>query len=344
MIMSPNRLHLLSLVVLLLSSVASEVILVGKASSPTFSRRSIAEGESLVMNDPIGADSTLKTHSVLGGDVAGDADVDPTPADEYQWFVRLLAIWGILLAYRVKARKWQNSARQAASNESTEQITPARQLTAECSATEGPLLREVLDGYNRLRDGTASTEEVDELRRNARSLLEGRGRQAQHELQEVKELLDWLDNARTSGRITITVEQLRERKMGSWDIECGIDAGGQTIKAKKNVKGSAEVDACFLNIPWDADGGIKIWMHLTDSGYENCWGHFRPITMSSAEVLQDPSGMLRAFYTDHFDKDFKLVFKIQRNFSPLPSFDPTNASSIKNKPIAAVATVPVPAV
>jgi hypothetical protein len=108
--------------------------------------------------------------------------------------------------------------------------------------------------------------------------------------------------------------------MGSWDIECGIDAGGQTVKAKKNVNGNAEVDGCVLNVPWDANGGIKVWMHLTDSGYETCWGHFGPITMSSAEVLQDPSGMSRAFHTDQFDKDFKLVFKIQRNFSPLPCF------------------------
>jgi len=296
------------------------------------------------MNGRTGADSTLKTSSILGDGVPKDADVIPAPADEYQWLVRLLAIWGILLAYRVKARTRKERALQAAIHESTEQIARPRQLTAECSATEGPLLREVLDGYNRLRDGTASTEEVDELRRNARSLLEGRGRQAQHELQEVKELLDWLDNARTSGRITITVEQLRERKMGSWDIECGIDAGGQTIKAKKNVKGSAEIDGCFFNIPWDANDDIKIWMHLKDSGYETCWGHFGPITMSSAEVLQDPSGMLRAFYTDHFDKDFKLVFKLQRNFDPLPNLNFANASSINSNPIAMVATVPVPAV
>jgi hypothetical protein len=108
--------------------------------------------------------------------------------------------------------------------------------------------------------------------------------------------------------------------MGSWDIECGIDAGGQTIKAKRNVNGNAEVDDCVLNVPWDANGDIKIWMHLTDSGYETCWGHFGPITMSSAEVLQDPSGKLRVFHADQFDKDFKLVFNIQRNFSPLPCF------------------------
>ncbi len=163
-------------------------------------------------------------------------------------------------------------------------------------------------------------ETFDELRRSARSLLKRRDGQVQFELREVKELLDWLDNARTSGRITITVQQLREKKMGSWDIECGIDAGGQTIKAKKSVKGNAEVDGCVLKVPWDANGDIKVWMHLTDSGYETCWGHFGPIAMSSAEVLQDPSGKSRAFHADQFDKDFKLVFKIQRNFSPLPSF------------------------
>ncbi len=65
---------------------------------------------------------------------------------------------------------------------------------------------------------------------------------------------------------------------------------------------------------------IKVWMHLAESGYETCWGHFGPITMSSAEVLQDSSGMSRAFHTDQFDKDFKAVFNIQRNFNPLPCF------------------------
>jgi hypothetical protein len=185
-----------------------------------------------------------------------------------------------------------------------------------------------MEGYNRLKDGTASTGAVDELRRSARSYLEGRDGQVQNELREVKELLVWLDNARTSGRITITVQQLRERKMGSWDIECGIDAGGRTIKVKKNVKGNAEVGGCVLNVPWDASGNIKVWMHLAESGYETCWGHFGPITMSSAEVLQDSSGMSRAFHTDQFDKDFKAVFNIQRNFNPLPCFS-NNMAALK---------------
>jgi len=344
MIMVPNWLHLLSIFALLLGLAACEVISVGKAASPILSRRSIAEADPLAMNGATGADLTLKPLPALGDEIGKDADVIPAPADEYQWFVRLLAVWGILLACRARARKWKDRTLQAAIHESTEHVSRPRQLATECSADKTPLYHEVINGYARLKDGTASTEEVDELRRSARSLLKARGREAQCELQEVKELLDWLDNARTSGRITITVQQLRERKMGSWDLECGIDAGGQTIKAKKNVKGNAEIDGCFLNIPWDANGVIKIWMHLTDSGYETCWGHFGPITMSSAEVLQDPSGMLRTFYTDHFDKDFKLVFKIQRNFAALPNFDPTNASPIKNKPIATVATVPVPAV
>jgi hypothetical protein len=73
-------------------------------------------------------------------------------------------------------------------------------------------------------------------------------------------------------------------------------------------------------LPWDPNGTIKVWMHLAEIGYETCWGHFGPITMSSTEVLQKSSGLLREFHTDQFDKDFKLVFKIQRNFSPLPCF------------------------
>jgi hypothetical protein len=53
MIMVPNWLHLLSIFALLLSLVACEVVLVGKAASPTFSRRSIAEGDPLAMNGPV---------------------------------------------------------------------------------------------------------------------------------------------------------------------------------------------------------------------------------------------------------------------------------------------------
>jgi len=103
MIMVPTWLHLLSFFAFLLSLVASEAILVGEASSRTFSRGSTAEGNPLVMNCPTGPDSTLKTPSVLSDDVAGDADVVPAPAAAYQWFVRLLAVWGILLVYLGKA-------------------------------------------------------------------------------------------------------------------------------------------------------------------------------------------------------------------------------------------------
>jgi hypothetical protein len=39
--------------------------------------------------------------------------------------------------------------------------------------------------------------------------LSGRDEQAQYELREVRALLDWLDNARTYGRITITVRLSR---------------------------------------------------------------------------------------------------------------------------------------
>ena len=318
--MVPNWLHLVSIVTLLLSLIAFEVILVGETASPTSPRRSSAEGDTLVMNGPAGSESKLKKPLVLGNDVASDVNVVPAPAAADQWFVRLLAFWGILLAYRLKARMPKERAPQAAIHGSTEHVTRSRQLKLELSADKATLYREVIDGYNRLRDGTTSTEQVDELRRSARSLLKECGGEVQYQLREVKQLLDWLDNALTAGRIAITVQQLRERKMGSWDIECGIDAGGQTIKAKKSVKGNAEVDGCVLNVPWDANGGIKVWMHLTDSGYETCWGHFGPITMSSAEVLQDPSGMSRAFHTDQFDKDFMLMFKIERNFSPLPCF------------------------
>lgn len=318
--MVPNWLHLLSIVAFLLSLIASEVILVGEASSRTFSRGSTAEGNPLVMNCPSGPDSTLKTRSILGDDVAGDADVIPAPAAAYQWFVRLLAVWGVLLVYLGKAWQRKEGVLQPVIRESTEHVTRSRQLIAPCLADKATLYREVIDGYNRLKDGTASTGEVDELRRSARSLLKGRDGQVQFELPEVKELLDWLDNARTSGRITITVQQLREKKMGSWDIEFGIDAGAQSIKGKKTVKGNSDVNGCVVMLPWDPNGTIKVWMHLAEIGYETCWGHFGPIAMSSTEVLQKSSGLLREFHTDQFDKDFKLVFKIQRNFSPLPCF------------------------
>ena len=77
--MDPNWLHLLSSFALLLSLVAFEVILVGETASPTFSLRSTAEGDPLVMNGPSDSDSTLKNPSVLSDDVAGDSDVIPAP-------------------------------------------------------------------------------------------------------------------------------------------------------------------------------------------------------------------------------------------------------------------------
>jgi len=317
--MAPNWHHLLAIFM---------VVLVGEAAGPAYSRRNIAEGDPLVMNAPAGLDSTPKRLSTAGEEVPGDADVVPTPAPADRSFMRLLAFWGIIFAYRAIARKRKERALQTAAQGSTDHVPPSPRLAAECSPEKAALYREVMEGYNRLKDGTASTGAVDALRRSARSYLEGRDGHLQNELREVKELLVWLDNARTSGRITITVQQLRERKMGSWDIECGIDAGGRTIKVKKNVKGDAEVGGCVLNVPWDASGNIKVWMHLAESGYETCWGHFGPITMSSAEVLQDSSGMSRAFHTDQFDKDFKAVFNIQRNFNPLPCFS-NNMAALK---------------
>jgi hypothetical protein len=60
-------------------------------------------------------------------------------------------------------------------------------------------------------------------------------------------------------------------------------------------------------------------MHLSDVGYETCTGHFGPISMSSMEVLQDASGLLRGFHAEQFDKDFKVAFAIHRNFAEMPS-------------------------
>jgi hypothetical protein len=91
MIMAPNWHHLLAIFM---------VVLVGEAASPAYSRRNIAEGDPLVMNAPAGLDSTPKKPSAAGDEVAGDADVVPTPAPADRSFVRLLAFWGIIFAYR----------------------------------------------------------------------------------------------------------------------------------------------------------------------------------------------------------------------------------------------------
>jgi hypothetical protein len=323
--MIPGRLQLLAIVMLLPGLVASEMHMFGGHRDPrqllpiaTLSRPGTAGGNLLAMGDVTGLSSTAKTLSILADGATTDAA--PAPAEKFEWLPGIAILWGILMVRLAIARKRREGVIHAEADDSTEKLTLSGPLVGNCSGDKAPLYREVIAGYNRLKDGTASTGEVDDLRRRTRSLLGGCDGKGRRNLRGLKALLDWLDNVRTSGRITITVQQLLEKKMGSWDIECGIDAGGRTIKAKKSVKGNAEVNGCVLQVPWDANGGIKVWMHLTDDGYETCWGHFGPITMSSAAVLQDPSGMSRAFHTDQFDKDFKLVFKIQRNFSPLPRF------------------------
>ena len=121
--------------------------------------------------------------------------------------------------------------------------------------------------------------------------------------------------------------------MGKWDIEFGIDAGNRTAKAKISVAGNLEVANCALKVPWDPGTSIKLWMHLSDVGYETCSGHFGPISMSSTEVLQDVSGLLRGFHAEQFDKDFKVAFSIQRNFGELPCV-PADGGRRLSKPAA----------
>jgi hypothetical protein len=186
---------------------------------------------------------------------------------------------------------------------------------SECSA-----YRDLLPCYNRLKKGTASRKDVDELRDVARSFINTYAHKPSRALQEVSALLGWMNYARTTGRVTITVRQLCERKQwGFWAIECGIDSGGQRVKTAIAVKGEASVGGCVLQIPWDPDSSIKVWMHLADAGYETCWGHAGPIGASSKEVVQERSGILREFYADEFGKDFKVGFTISRNFTALPA-------------------------
>ena len=265
------------------------------------------------------SDSKLELCAVSGEGAAADVDAVPAPAAALQWFVSLVAIWLFGLSRLAKARNQKAGTLEADNSSSQKRLELLSQDTSHISASASPAYRDVVAGYDRLKDGKASTAEVDELRRRARSLLSGRDEQAQYELREVRALLDWLDNARTYGRITITVQQLRVRKMGKWDIECGIDAGNRTAKAKMSVAGSVEVGNCALKVPWDPGSNIKLWMHLSDVGYETCSGHFGPISMSSTEVLQDASGLVRGFHAEQFDKDFKVAFSIQRNFGEMPS-------------------------
>jgi len=264
------------------------------------------------------SDSQLDARAVPKDGAAADVDAVPAPAAALQWFVSIVAIWLFGLSRLAKTRNQQAGTLEADNSSSQKRLELRSQDASHIAATASPAYREIVTGYDRLKDGNASTAEVDELRRRARSLLSARDEQATYELREVRALLDWLDNARTYGRITITVQQLHVRKMGKWDIECGIDAGNRTAKAKVSVAGTMEVSTCAIKVPWDPGSNIKLWMHLIDVGYENCRGHFGPISMSSTEVLQDASGILRGFHSEQFDKDFKVVFSIKRNFGEMP--------------------------
>jgi len=205
--------------------------------------------------------------------------------------------------------------------------------TPQDNATESSAYRDLLPGYNRLKDGTASKKDVDELRDIARSFINAYAHTPSHALLEVSTLLGWMNYARTTGRVTITVRQLCERKhWGLWAMECGIDSDGQRVKMAMAVKGEANVGGCVLQIPWNPDSRITVWMHLADAGYETCWGHAGPIGASSKAVVQEQSGLLREFYADEFGKDFKVRFTISRNFTALPALSdycdesPTKAS------------------
>jgi hypothetical protein len=257
----------------------------------------------------------------LGSGPLEVADAEPAPDSAFDFFTRMVFMLGSLMLFRTVARKRSETA-AASANDGSVQSDPQPLLSAAVlSADAAAVLRQVVDGYNRLKDGLASATDVDELRTRARSLLTASSLRPLSELRGLKALLQWLEQVRTSGSVTIQVQRLREQKISAWDIECGIEAGGRAIKTANRVKGTAQVEGCALQVPWDANGAIKLWMHLTESGYEKCWGHFGPIAMSSTQVLQDPSGMVREFHTDDFDKDFKLIFTIRRNFPALPSIE-----------------------
>ena len=299
------------------SAISSKNSPTGDVPSAVFDQRKVIASAQIPL--ATGSDSKLQTLAVSGEGAAADVDAVPAPVAALQWFVSLVAIWLFSLSRLAKARNQRAGTLEADISESQKRLELLSRDTSHISASASPAYRDIVTGYDRLKDGKASIAEVDELRRRARALLSGRDEQAQYELREVRALLDWLDNARTYGRITITVQQLRVRKMGKWDIECGIDAGNRTVNAKMSVAGSVEVGNCVLKVPWDPGSNIKLWMHLSDVGYETCSGHFGPISMSSAEVLQDASGLLRGFHAEQFDKDFKVAFSIKRNFGEMPS-------------------------
>jgi hypothetical protein len=268
-----------------------------------------------------GSHSRLATLAVSGDGAAADVDAVPAPYAFLQWFVSLLAIWLVGFSRSAKTQN-HKAANQVDSGDSQKRLELVSLDPSHVSASASRAYCDVIEGYERLKGGRASTLQVDELRQQARSLLSGRDEQALYELREVRTLLDWLDNARIHGRITITVQQLRVRKMGKWEMECGIAAGAKTAKVKMAVAGNLDVVNCSVKVPWDPSSSVKLWMRLLDIGYETCCGHFGPISMSSAEVLQDGSGLLRGFHAEQFDKDFKVAFAMTRNFDVMPSLRP----------------------
>jgi hypothetical protein len=207
-------------------------------------------------------------------------------------------------------------------NESREERAHLKRDAALNPASVLTTYRDMVNGYNLLKGGTASTASVDDLRRKARLLLNGSEQCTANQLRQVRALLGWLDHARTAGRITIEVRQLRERKKwGSWAMECGVTAGGVSAKVKKSVKGDTDVAGCAVNVPWNPDASVTVWMHLTDAGYEGCWGHVGPVGFCSETILHEKSGLVREFCADEFDKDFRLRFAISRNFGALPMLE-----------------------
>jgi serine/threonine protein kinase len=175
---------------------------------------------------------------------------------------------------------------------------------------------ELVGIHRRLEEGTASNADIVDFYSRANTFLDLNP--PNYQKVQVTKMLKWLDDARI-GKVTITVRQLQANTWKSYAIDCGIDANGQSVRATKNVNADVDVDGCVLEVPWDPDINVKIWMHLTGSGYETCWGQYGPISLCSKEVLQDKSGAWREFFADQYDKDFKLGFTIERNFGPLPS-------------------------
>ncbi len=288
------------------------------APSAVFGERKISASGALALGNR--STARLETRALSGDGAAADVDAVPAPAAALQWIVSIVAIWLFGLSRLARARNQRAGTPEAGKSSSEKRLELLGRVKSDVLEADSPAYREIVKGYARLKEGKASTAEVDDLRRRARSLISGRDEPGQYELREVRALLEWLDHARTHGRITITVQQLRVRKMGTWDIEFGIGAGNRTAKAKMSVAGIVEVSQCGVTVPWDPSSSIELWMHLSDAGYETCWGYFGPILMASKEVLQDTSELLRVFHAEQFDKDFKVAFSINCNFDEMPGF------------------------